>query len=223
MSCYVLCGILQQYSFLIRRFVLLVPYLSLLVAWLLFGILHSVLATETVKQTIHLWMGQYVRYYRLCYSLLATGLLVIVLYYHYSFDALLLWQTSLIEKIIAVILLTAGSCVMLLCINTYFMDLSGIDALMGRKRKFVLQTKGMHSYVRHPLYSGTILFVWALFLYQPYLNTLISAVCITVYTVIGIRFEEKKLIREYGDDYRAYQLKTPSLIPQIDIQIKGIK
>lgn len=200
---------------------MLIPYLFLLAAWLLFGILHSVLATETLKQTIHRWMGQYVRYYRLCYSLLATVLLLVVLYYHYSFDALLLWQTSLTEKIIAVILLTAGSCVMLLCINTYFMDLSGIDALMGRERKFVLQTKGMHAYVRHPLYSGTILVVWALFLYQPYLNTLISATCITVYTVIGIRFEEKKLIKEYGDDYRAYQIKIPSLIPKLILKYKG--
>ncbi len=194
---------------------LLIPYLSLVAAWIVFGVLHSVLATETVKQTVRQWMGQYARYYRLCYSLLATVLLCVVLYYHFSCAALLLWQSSLIEKIIAIIFLTAGSCVMLLCINTYFMDLSGIDALMGKKRKFVLQTRGMHAYVRHPLYSGTILVVWALFLYQPYLHTLISASCITVYTVIGIRFEEKKLIKEYGEAYRVYQKQIPALIPFI--------
>jgi protein-S-isoprenylcysteine O-methyltransferase Ste14 len=73
----------------------------------------------------------------------------------------------------------------------------------------------MHAYVRHPLYSGTLLFVWSIFVGYPYMNNLISCAAMTIYTLIGIYFEEKKLVKEYGPAYNAYRAKVPALIPKL--------
>lgn len=73
----------------------------------------------------------------------------------------------------------------------------------------------MLHYVRHPLYTGTFLVVWGLFLKDATLKTLIMAICLTIYTLIGIYFEEKKLISSFGDDYLAYRRRVPMLFPKI--------
>jgi protein-S-isoprenylcysteine O-methyltransferase Ste14 len=96
----------------------------------------------------------------------------------------------------------------------YFTDLSGIDALTEKKTVLHLETTGIHALVRHPLYTVTIAFVWSLFLWQPLLSNLISCICITLYTRIGIYFEEKKLIKQFGKDYQLYQVSVPMLIPK---------
>lgn len=97
----------------------------------------------------------------------------------------------------------------------YFADLSGIDALMGKKAVPHLETIGIHALVRHPLYTVTIAFVWSLFLWQPLLSNVISCICITLYTRIGIYFEEKKLVQLFGIDYQLYQITVPMLMPKL--------
>lgn len=119
------------------------------------------------------------------------------------------------EEIIAGILVIAGVAIMLVCIRKYFFYLSGIDALLDKSAPAVLQLDGMHQYVRHPLYFGTLLFAWAVFFWDPYMNNLVSCICITLYTWIGTWFEEKKLLREYGEAYREYRQKVPALLPHL--------
>jgi protein-S-isoprenylcysteine O-methyltransferase Ste14 len=77
----------------------------------------------------------------------------------------------------------------------------------------VLQISGVHRYVRHPLYLGTFIFLWGLFLLIPLWSSLIAVVLIQAYTQTGIIFEEKKLVAEFGDQYRDYQQAVPKLIP----------
>jgi protein-S-isoprenylcysteine O-methyltransferase Ste14 len=45
------------------------------------------------------------------------------------------------------------------------------------------------------------------------INSLIVYLALTAYILIGIVFEERKLLREFGDDYRNYRSVTPMLIP----------
>ena len=190
-----------------------ISYIPLIIAWLIFGLSHSFLASGFVKQAaIKIMNGSY-KYYRFLYSVFATLLLIIVVDIHVSTVSLPVWQPLLVEKIIAIMLIIAGLAIMIACTKKYFMDLSGIDAILGKSAPLVLQTKGMHTYVRHPLYTGTLLFVWAIYLYAPYWNNLISCICITLYTLIGMYFEEKKLVVEYGDAYVEYQKQVPALLP----------
>jgi protein-S-isoprenylcysteine O-methyltransferase Ste14 len=68
--------------------------------------------------------------------------------------------------------------------------------------------------VRHPLYAGTFIFIWGLFILVPSLSLLISNTIITIYTLIGLRFEEQKLEKEFGDAYKTYKQKVPMIIPK---------
>jgi protein-S-isoprenylcysteine O-methyltransferase Ste14 len=109
--------------------------------------------------------------------------------------------------------IVAGLVVMIACIRKYFANLSGIDVITKKQRPQVLELQGLHEYVRHPLYSGTLLFIWSLFLVFPLLSNLIAFLIITVYVFIGIRLEERKLELEFGENYKKYARITPMLIP----------
>lgn len=111
------------------------------------------------------------------------------------------------------ILVLPGFIIMILSIYKYFRLLSGIRSLYEAVPPVELKIEGIHKFVRHPLYTGTILFTWGLFLIFPFLNNLIAVVIITGYTIIGIQFEEKKLGIEFGKVYFEYKSKVPMLIP----------
>ncbi len=103
---------------------------------------------------------------------------------------------------------------MLICMKKYFLDLSGINALLKKQDTEIhLQVSGMNSYVRHPLYTGTLVFIFGIFLLQPLVSNFISFLCILVYTIIGARFEEQKLVRTFGNEYKIYASQVPMLLP----------
>ena len=102
---------------------------------------------------------------------------------------------------------------MFISIKKYFMLLSGVRSIFHPVPTVELKSEGIHRFVRHPLYSGTILFVWGLFFIFPILNNLIAVVLLTTYVLIGIGFEEKKLLNEFGKKYQEYISKVPMLIP----------
>jgi len=187
----------------------------LIIAWLLFGSLHSVMAASTFKNRLQSAMKGNYRFYRIFYSLIATLSLIAVLWYHFSLNSLLLWNNSVLEKTIAFILSVPAVIVMSVSIKKYFIDLSGVNVFMksSSAKTAHLELTGLHKYVRHPLYFGTLLFAWCYFLWQPSASNLISCICITLYTRIGVYFEERKLVREFGEDYIAYTKKVPMLVP----------
>lgn len=190
-------------------------YIILVLAWLAFGLLHSILAYQPLKNRLEKCLKAKYKYYLLSYSILATISLALVVWYHISITKYWLWQPPLVQQIIAGILVLVSSALMLLCIKKYFANLSGINALTGKQAKLQLQTQGIHAVVRHPLYTVTIVFVWCLFLWQPLASNGVSCVCITLYTRIGIYFEEKKLIRLFGKQYQLYRVSVPMLVPKL--------
>lgn len=161
-------------------------------------------------------MGSASRYYRLLYSLFALITLVLLLWYQFSIKSTWLYS-SLAVRYGSVILVIPGLIVMIVCIRKYFYDLSGIQALQKERPPVTqtLQQNGLHKYVRHPLYFGTILFVWGLFFLFPLISNLIAAAALTIYVLIGIELEERKLYIEYGEEYRWYAQQVPKLIPKL--------
>ena len=125
----------------------------------------------------------------------------------------MLWNVPLAEKIIAMAGMVSGVSVMLLFTRRFFFDLSGADVFRKKQTSQQLITTDLYKYVRHPLYAATLVFVWSIFFWQPLLSNLISCTCISLYTIIGIRFEEKKLMLEFGESYSQYRSQTSMLIP----------
>ncbi len=181
--------------------------------WVLYYTLHSVLAATIVKESFKQKLEKYFRYYRLGYSTFALLALIALLIYQYSFLSPLLIKSLGIKYISAIILVLPGFIIMLVSIKKYFMLLSGVRSIFTPIPTPELKVSGIHKYVRHPLYSGTILFVCGLFFVFPTLSNLIAAVLLVLYILVGIVFEEKKLKREFGKAYVDYMSKVPGLFP----------
>ena len=183
--------------------------------WVLFCLLHSLLASIPVKQWMAKKTGTAFKYYRLYYTLFALAGFAAVIIYQLRLFSPYVFSPAVASYAIGILISVAGLVIMGVCIKKYFSNLSGLKTFFIDEVKTGNQliVTGIHRHVRHPLYAGTFLFLWGLFILMPLASLLISNFIITVYTLIGIRFEEKKLIREFGLPYEEYKKRVPKIIP----------
>lgn len=185
-----------------------------MVLWVLYGVLHSLLADTGVKAWLSRRMGSFSAHYRLIYTLFAFITLVALLLYQVRMVSPALYTGFPTLKIAGALITLTGLSLMLFCIRKYFMSLSGLRTLVEpEKAGAELMITGIHQYVRHPLYLGTFIFIWGLWIVFPYLSLLIANVIITIYTLIGINLEEKKLEELFGESYKKYKQRVPRLLP----------
>ena len=190
-------------------------HLLLALFWILFGVLHSVLASNKIKDAIRRSQKQWYKHYRIYYTLFAFTSFAAVLYYQITMESFDLFQRSAISRAAGIVIGLVGLVIMAICIRKYFFSLSGLKALVTDQPSNELIITGIHKHMRHPLYLGTFLFIWGLFIYIPYCSLLIANLVITIYTLYGISLEEAKLEEEFGDQYRQYKATVPKLIPFI--------
>gem|GEM_PF-140962 len=187
----------------------------LLLFWIIYYTVHSILAATSVKVFFKKRSGKYFRYYRLVYSIFVTVTLLWLLCYQYSFQSPVLIKPKILKYFSFLLLVLPGILIMLISIKKYFLLLSGVRSILTPTPAVELKVDGIHRYIRHPLYSGTILFVWRLFFIFPFLNNLIAVILLMLYVLIGISFEEKKLIKEFGEKYHEYIFNVPKLLPDL--------
>ncbi|HEY0937170.1 MAG TPA: hypothetical protein VGD91_25960 [Trebonia sp.] len=71
--------------------------------------------------------------------------------------------------------------------------------------------RGLYRVTRHPLMTGFLLVLWA----APVMTAghLLFAALATGYILAGTALEERDLLRDLGEVYRAYRTRVPALVP----------
>ena len=185
----------------------------LLLVIALWGILHSLLASNAAKNFFHRTFGYgFMKLYRLLYNLFAF----------FSFLPILYLMTVLPDRVLYAVpapygylmRLGQGIALALLVVAVFQTDVLsfvGLRQIFEEEKKGPLMTGGLYRYVRHPLYTFGLLILWLSPVIS--LNSFIVYLALTVYILIGIVFEERKLLREFGEEYASYRSVTPMLIP----------
>jgi protein-S-isoprenylcysteine O-methyltransferase Ste14 len=89
------------------------------------------------------------------------------------------------------------------------------QAWSGFRRRRLAQpgflTPLLYKYVRHPMMTSILVALWV----TPHMTAghLVLSLGMSVYIVIGVRYEERALLRELGQAYRLYQAATPQFLP----------
>lgn len=182
---------------------------------LLFGVQHSVMARQSFKKNwtkIVPWSMERSTY------VLATVIVLVILYTGWQPMPGVVWSVDApLWRGVLTALFFAGFGLVLL--STFLINHFELFGLMqgwltfkGKettKPKFVMPM--LYKYVRHPLYLGFLIAFWA----TPHMTTghlLFSAVW-TTYIFIAIGYEERDMIMLFGDQYREYMAKVPSILP----------
>ncbi|HEV8282695.1 MAG TPA: isoprenylcysteine carboxylmethyltransferase family protein [Chitinophagaceae bacterium] len=193
---------------------MLKSHIILSTSWILFCALHSVFASAKFKQFAKHRMRGHYSFYRLYYTLFALASFAAIMIYLFTVNSYKLFIPTQATIISGSFIAGGGFTIMSICIVKYFMQTSGLKGLLENRTNNELMITGVHKIVRHPLYGGTFIFIWGLFIIFPQLSLLIANSIITVYTLIGLRFEEKKLEKEFGEAYKMYKQKVPMIIPR---------
>ena len=106
-----------------------------------------------------------------------------------------------------------GGVIVLIALKNY--DLLEFSGLGKAKPNETLQRNGLNKFVRHPLYTGTFLLVWGIYLATMEANFLIIACVTTIYIYIGTKLEERKLVEQFGENYLKYKKEVPMFFPRI--------
>lgn len=185
----------------------------LLILWSVYFYLHSLLAAPSVKAFFKMSFSiESDLAYRIGYNLFAFTGILILLWLQYIISSAILFKRSLISDCIAFGIMAPGLVLMIISIRNY--DWPSFIGLT-KEKKYSLVITGMNKYVRHPLYSSTMLFASGFFIWQPYLKNLSLLILMWIYLAIGIIYEERKLVNTYGATYKDYQKTVKKMIPFI--------
>jgi len=208
-------------------------YGASIIAFAVFGLLHSIGAQEPFKRALSRWTSSFFvdHFWRLVYC----GLSYWTLYYgvaklHWArnidYDTWLidypdwLWQITIVLHLGSIALLYAAF------LQSDYLEFLGLkQAYLGLLRIFGrvpptsdiklfgthrLEVRGVYGWVRHPMMVGGLLF---LLTSGPSLNNIVYTAMYTAYMLIGGYYEERRMIKMFEDDYRRYQRRVGAFFP----------
>ncbi len=202
--------------------------IDVLIIFLLFAVyawVHSVLASHRVKESFKKNFGNLIAFYRLGYNLFA----IVSLYLIYELSPkphVIIYDLPnpfdmfiLIPQFIALIGLLWSF--KYICVK----EVLGINQIKRYIKKnyssdldedLTLTISGPYKYSRHPIYFFSIMFL----LFRPTMDLfyLTFFLLIVAYFYIGSYYEEKKLVRSFGEIYTRYQKSVPQIFPSIPLR-----
>ncbi|WP_111672635.1 methyltransferase family protein [Algoriphagus litoralis] len=191
--------------------------LLMVLSWGLFYFLHTALAASKLKRILESKWPIVYKWYRLFYSILTFilffGIVILVMF----LPVQQVFIPGSFSQYAGYLIATAGVIVLLRSAKQISLSsFLGIRLMKKTLQKPELVISGMYSQVRHPLYVGLLGIFLGYFLVSGTVGALIHLGCLMVYLPIGIYFEEKNLVVDYGDDYLKYQKEVPVFFPKFN-------
>ena len=125
-----------------------------------------------------------------------------------------LWSTLLgIGELGMMIAMVIGYAFVFIGIGLFFQGWREVYRARKEKR---LATDGLYALVRHPQYSGLLLALFGegVVHWPTVFSVTVFPLIVLAYTMLA-RHEEKIVIEEFGDEYRAYRERVPMFFPRI--------
>jgi protein-S-isoprenylcysteine O-methyltransferase Ste14 len=188
--------------------------LIIVFSFAIYAVLHSFLASRTAKDWAKSRFGQkpFERSYRLFFNFIGVVTLIPVLALaavlpdQPFYSVPMPWRLAFLAGLVVAVFILAAALQ-----RTDALDFAGIKQLVEKPAALPLVTTGIYRWVRHPLYTGSMLFLWLI--PEVSQNHFALNVAFTLYFVIGAIFEERKLERFFGKAYADYKKRTPMFIP----------
>lgn len=180
---------------------------------LLFGFQHSIMARKSFKR----WLENYLpASLERSLFVLASGLVLLVLVGFWQPVGGVIWRAEGGLNLLLWIGFGFGWVYLLaatFAINHF--DLFGLrqawlDAQGRAYTAIPFVEHWMYRFSRHPIMLGALIGLWSL--PEMTSSSLYLSVGLTVYIAVGLWFEERDLIHQWGDRYRAYRQRVGALI-----------
>jgi protein-S-isoprenylcysteine O-methyltransferase Ste14 len=179
-----------------------------------FGLHHSLMARDRAKALLlRFWPTHLERSLYVAVASAFTALLVLA----WQPIGPALWRLSGAPALLLQLTALAGLVISTVAAMTFdHLHLVGLRQLSAHERGEPVpppqfSTPGLYRFVRHPMQSGLLLFLWA----TPTMTVggLLFAGGLTLYILIGLRFEERSLRASFGSAYTDYAARVPALLP----------
>jgi methanethiol S-methyltransferase len=149
---------------------------------------------------------------------LATNAVLVLLLWQWRPIPAVVWTVPVPEIAVAIQAASAIGIVIVL-VATFLInhfELFGLTQVVNHMRRRPMpaasfRTPALYRVVRHPIYLGFIIAFWA----APVMTVghLLFAAATTAYIFVGIFFEERDLVDQFGDDYRRYRRRVAMIVP----------
>ena len=194
-----------------------VDYVVLAVLWIIWCAIHSGMIWVTVTDYLKRRLGSTFRFYRLLFNAVAAVTLIPVVLYSLLIQGPVVFRWTGFMVVFQVFLLVGGVLLFLAGARHYdlFQFLGLRQMVTGTSRGALtatgqFDTTGILGITRHPWYLGALMLIWA---GELHVSTLVGNLILTVYLLVGAMLEERKLVLEFGEEYRRYQQRVSMLIP----------
>lgn len=187
----------------------------LIIYFALYGVVHSWLAGHSVKNWVRRVFGPTTdRWYRLAYNIFSVVTLLPMLVLMAVLPAKTLYIVPPLWREIMVIgQLLAVTLAGITVLQTGVFHFLGLTQLVAEHptENSPLNLRGFYKWVRHPLYTFSLMFIWL----TPAMNTntLTAFILFTLYFHFGSIYEERRMVAEFGPAYDEYRQQVPRLIP----------